>query len=102
MTETRTIGDGQTVPADIFETACGIVMNARSLKSVSRHTDVVDAIAIALANERYRHVPVPYPEIKRHEVSPEPKAPPITDPDMRRHAMFMGIDPDDPDGLPCD
>jgi hypothetical protein len=35
-----------------FETACGIVMEAKSLKSVLRHTDVVDAIAGALRAER--------------------------------------------------
>lgn len=36
----------------IFQTACGIVMRAKSLKSMSRHTDVVDAIADELADER--------------------------------------------------
>lgn len=35
-----------------FEVACGIVTNAKSLKSVLRHTDVVDAIAAALRAER--------------------------------------------------
>lgn len=54
--QTRTLGDGQTVPADIFETACGIVMNAKSLKSMSRHTDVVDAIALALLAERWKSI----------------------------------------------
>lgn len=35
-----------------FETACGIVMNARSIKSMLKHRDVVDAIAAALRAER--------------------------------------------------
>jgi len=48
----QALRDGTKVEDDIFETACGIVMGAVSLKSVSRHTDVVDAIAKALATER--------------------------------------------------
>lgn len=59
ISETRIIGDGQVVPADIFETACGIVMNTKSLKSLSRHTDVVDAIALALLSERNRSTQTP-------------------------------------------
>ncbi|MBY5821459.1 hypothetical protein [Rhizobium leguminosarum] len=42
------------IPEDIFQTACGIVMEAKSLKSMLRHTDVVDAIAVALLAERER------------------------------------------------
>jgi hypothetical protein len=60
--ETRKLGSTPPhieVPEDIFQTACGIVMNAKSLKSVSRHTDVVDAIALALAAERGAWKPVP-------------------------------------------
>ncbi len=41
-----------TYPADIFQTACGVVMEAKSLKSMLRHKDVVDAIAVALLAER--------------------------------------------------
>lgn len=41
-------------PQDIFTTACGIVMEAKSLKSMLRHKDVVDAIAAALVAERER------------------------------------------------
>jgi hypothetical protein len=43
------------IHADIFQTACGIVMEAKSLKSMLKHKDVVDAIAAALAAERARH-----------------------------------------------
>jgi len=46
--------EAQTFPEDIFQTACGIVMNAKSLKSMLRHKDVVDAIALALIAERER------------------------------------------------
>lgn len=42
------------IPEDIFQTACGIVMEAKSLKSMLRHKDVVDAIAVALLAERER------------------------------------------------
>jgi hypothetical protein len=42
------------IPEDIFQTACGIVMEAKSLKSMLRHKDVVDAVAIALLAERKR------------------------------------------------
>lgn len=42
------------IPEDIFQTACGIVMEAKSLKSMLKHKDVVDAIALALAAERER------------------------------------------------
>ena len=42
------------IPEDIFQTACGIVMEAKSLKSMLRHKDVVDAIAVALKAERER------------------------------------------------
>lgn len=44
----------QVVPEDIFQTACGIVMEAKSLKSMLRHKDVVDAIAAAILTERER------------------------------------------------
>jgi len=54
MADTQTLQDGTVVPTDQFETACGIVMGAVSLKSVSRHTDVVDAIAKALFAERQK------------------------------------------------
>jgi hypothetical protein len=46
------------VPADIFQKACGIVMEAKSLKSMLRHKDVVDAIASALMAERQRCIDV--------------------------------------------
>ncbi len=42
------------IPEDIFQAACGIVMEAKSLKSMLRHKDVVDAIASALFTERKR------------------------------------------------
>ena len=38
----------ETIPDDIFQTACGIVMEAKSLKSVIKHRDVVDVIAKAI------------------------------------------------------
>ena len=41
-------GEGKTIPEDIFQTACGIVMEAKSLKSMLKHRDVVDAIATAI------------------------------------------------------
>lgn len=43
------------IPEDIFQTACGIVMEAKSLKSVSKHKDVADAIVVALLAERERN-----------------------------------------------
>ena len=46
--------EAQTIPEDIFQTACGIVMNAKSLKSVLKHKDVADAIAAAIVAERER------------------------------------------------
>ena len=49
--ETQKLKDGREVPKEIFEKACGIVMGAKSIKSVMRHTDVVDAIAIALCEQ---------------------------------------------------
>ena len=42
------------IQSDIFHTACGIVMEAKSLKSMLRHKDVIDAIAAALGAERER------------------------------------------------
>lgn len=38
----------EAIPEDIFQTACGIVMEAKSLKSMLKHKDVVDAIARAI------------------------------------------------------
>lgn len=45
----------KTIPEDLFQTACGIVMEAKSIKSMLRHKDVVDAIAAALTKERERN-----------------------------------------------
>lgn len=48
------MSDGQTIPEDIFQTACSIVMEAKSLKSMLKHKDVTDAIAAAITAERER------------------------------------------------
>jgi hypothetical protein len=47
--------ESKAIPEDIFQTACGIVMEAKSIKSMLKHKDVVDAIAAALTKERERN-----------------------------------------------
>jgi hypothetical protein len=42
------------IPEDLFQIACGIIMEAKSLKSMLKHRDVVDAVAAALVAERDR------------------------------------------------
>jgi hypothetical protein len=42
------------IPEDLFQIACSIIMEAKSLKSMLKHRDVVDAFAAALVAERDR------------------------------------------------
>lgn len=60
--------EAEDIPEDIFQTACGIVMEAKSLKSVLRHKDVVDAIATALHDERKKWQEPSTARIFHHEV----------------------------------
>lgn len=52
MADKHPLLDGTLVDADLFQTACGIVMEAKSLKSTLKHKDVIDAIAKALQDTR--------------------------------------------------
>lgn len=52
MTTKHPLLDGTLVDADLFQIAAGVVMEAKSLKSVLRHKDVIDAIAKALQDTR--------------------------------------------------